>query len=95
MMIKSLQDALFNWLTIKVVCDERPDDEAAKETEKMFHDLLVDEFNVENIQLEKDDTFYYIHFDRGDEREMKRFPRELAEFMLNQIEQEPEKYKNY
>ena len=35
-MMNSVQDAVYNWLTIKVVCDERPEDLAAVETEKMF-----------------------------------------------------------
>lgn len=35
-MMKSLQDALYNWLTIRVVCDARPDDSAAR-NRNVFH----------------------------------------------------------
>ena len=34
--MKSFKMRLYNWLTIKVVSDARPDDIAATETEEMF-----------------------------------------------------------
>ncbi|QED47393.1 hypothetical protein [Cytobacillus dafuensis] len=93
--MKSLQDALYNWLTIKIVTDERPSDTAASETEKMFEAMLIDEHRLSNIEIEKDEIMYYVHFDQNGERKKSRFPRELIEVMLNQINLEPEKYVNY
>lgn len=93
--MNSLQDALYNWLTIKIVIDERPDDTAAIDTEKMFYDILKDKHNLTNIEVTKDDIMYYVHFDHEGERKKQRFPRELIEVMLNQINQQPEKYQNY
>ncbi|PWW19807.1 hypothetical protein DFO73_1181 [Cytobacillus oceanisediminis] len=94
--MKSLQDSLYNWLTIKIVSDERPDDTAAADTEKMFFNILGDEFHVFNIEIEKDEVMYYVHYDNKDgERNKIRFPRELIEVMLNQIKNEPDKYVNY
>lgn len=93
--MNSLQDALYNWLTIKIVIDERPDDTAAIDTEKMFYDILIDKHNLTNIEVTKDDIMYYVHFDHEGERKKQRFPRELIEVMLNQINQQPEKYQNY
>lgn len=93
--MNSLQDALYNWLTIKVVIDERPDDTAAVETEALFHDMLTEEHSVSNIEITKDENFYFVHYDHNGERKKSRFPCELIDVMLNQINDEPEKYINY
>lgn len=93
--MNSLQDNLYNWLTIKIVSDERPNDTAAVETEKMFGEMLIQEHGLTNIVIEKDEVMYYVHFDQNGERKKSRFPRELIEVMLNQINSEPEKYVNY
>jgi hypothetical protein len=93
--MKSLQDSLYNWLTIKIVCEDRPDDTAAADTERMFLEILLEEHNISDIQFEKDDVMYYVHYTKGEERSKCRFPRELIEVMLKQIQSEPEKYVNY
>ncbi|MBP2239980.1 hypothetical protein J2Z40_000533 [Cytobacillus eiseniae] len=93
--MNSLQDALYNWLTIKIVCDERPDDHAAAETEAMFWGMLVDDHHLTNIEIETDEIMYYVHYDHNGERKKTRYPRELIEIMLNQISANPEKYENY
>ncbi|PAE25059.1 MULTISPECIES: hypothetical protein [Bacillaceae] len=93
--MKSLQDSLYNWLTIKIVCEERPDDTAAADTERMFFEILSDEHNISDIHFEKDDVMYYVHYTKGEERNKSRFPCELIEVMLKQIQSEPEKYVNY
>lgn len=94
-MIKSLQDALYNWLTIKVVTDVRPDDAAAIETEEMFFDMLINEHEIANIEVTKDEQMYYVHYEQKGETKMYRYPRELIEVMLDQINAEPDKYKNF
>ncbi|KON89245.1 hypothetical protein AF332_22160 [Sporosarcina globispora] len=93
--MKSLQDSLYNWLTIKIVCDDRPDDTAAADTEKMFYDILMKEHKVAEIEVEKDDLMYYVQYTKDGERNKSRFPRELIEVMLNQIQNEPDKFVNY
>ena len=93
--MKSLQDTLYNWLTIKVVVDERPDDTAAVDTERMFYDMLVEDQGIQNIEVTTDAVMYYVHYDLGGERKSNRFPRELIEVMLNQINESPERYANY
>lgn len=93
--MKSLQDTLYNWLTIKVVVDERPDDTAAVDTEKMFYDMLVEDQGIKNIEVTTDAVMYYVHYDLDGERKSNRFPRELIEVMLNQINESPERYANY
>ncbi|MDF1506734.1 hypothetical protein PZE06_00920 [Robertmurraya sp. DFI.2.37] len=93
--MNSVQDAIYNWLTIKIVIDARPEDTAAVETEKMFYDILLEKHMLSNIEVSKDEDMYYVHFDEQGERKKQRFPRELIEVMLNQINQQPEKYRNY
>lgn len=93
--MRSVQDALYNWLTIKVVFDARPDDTAAKETVEMFEDILKNEHHVSNIEVTKDETMYYISYSLGDEVKKTRYPREYIEVTLNSINQHPERYENY
>lgn len=93
--MRSIQDSLYNWLTIKVVSDERPDDSAALNTTQLFEDILQTEHGINDLQVTIDETMYYISYAQKGERKKSRFPRELVEFMLHQINQEPEKYVNY
>ncbi|MBM4764371.1 hypothetical protein [Bacillus sp. B15-48] len=91
----SLQDKLYNWLTIKVVVDARPDDSAAVETKEMFEQLLADEHGIDELEIEVDEEMYSIAVERNGEKKTYRFPRELIEVMIDQINEEPEKYVNY
>lgn len=92
--MKSVQDTLYNWLTIKVVCDARPDDTAAKDTLNLFEEMLAD-LHLSNLVVTKDDLMYYVSYQQGEETKKARFPQELIEVMLKQINQDPEKYENY
>ncbi|MDR4886645.1 hypothetical protein RGU12_03655 [Fredinandcohnia sp. QZ13] len=93
--MKSLQDAIYNWLTIKIVAEARPDDKAAKETFDLFEDILVNEFKLKDIQIQKDDVMYLVNYTIDGEAKSARFPTELIEVMHNQISQHPERYQNY
>jgi len=93
--LRSLQDAMYNWLTIKVVCDARPDDTAAKETEKTFYRILQEEYEVSSVQIVKEEELYYISYVLSGEEQTYRFPRELIDCMLDSINENPERYKNY
>ncbi|MFF2445992.1 hypothetical protein ACFVSW_02735 [Neobacillus sp. NPDC058068] len=93
--MKSLQDALYNWLTIKVVFDARPEDTAAKETLEYFDEMLTSKHHVSNIETTTDEMMYYLSYQQGEEMKKARYPRELIEIMLDQINNEPEKYENY
>jgi len=92
--MKSVQDTLYNWLTIKVVCDARPDDTAARDTLNLFEEMLAD-LKLTNIKVTEDVVMYYVSYQQGEETKKTRFPRELIEVMLQQINQEPEKYENF
>jgi hypothetical protein len=93
--MNSVQDALYNWLSIKVVCDARPEDTAARETLDLFDDIILNEHHLENIEVTTDETMYYVSYIQGGETKKTRFPRELIEVMLNQINEEPDKYCNF
>lgn len=95
MKMKSLQDALYNWLTIKVVSDARPDDTAAKETVDLFEEILISDYHLANIEITTDDVMYYVTFLQEGESKKQRFPREVIEVILNQINDEPDKYCNF
>ncbi|AST92196.1 hypothetical protein ACWE42_00900 [Sutcliffiella cohnii] len=94
--MRSLQDTLYNWLTIKVVADARPDDHAANETYELFTNILKDDHKVENVQVLKEDPMYYVLYttEQGENKKV-RFPMELIDVMIDQINNEPEKYTNY
>jgi hypothetical protein len=91
----SLQDTLYNWLTIKVVCDARPDDTAANETLDLFDKSLLEEHKVTDIEVEKDEPFYFVSYTVNAERKKQRYPIELIDIMLNQINQDPDRYENF
>jgi hypothetical protein len=93
--MNSLQDAVYNWLTIKVVCDVRPDDTAAADTRDLFEQLLKEEHGVTLLNIRREDPFYFVDVESGEEQKKLRYPIELIEVMLDQITAEPEKYKNY
>ena len=92
--MKSLQDALYNWLTIQVVCEARPEDSAAAETEEFFRDMLEKDHEVFVDSISKISPFYFVNYSRKGEQGTHRFPIELIDMMLEQIQLEPEKYKN-
>ncbi|MEW9050323.1 MAG: hypothetical protein AB2392_04150 [Neobacillus sp.] len=93
--MNSVQDALYNWLTIKVVCDARPDDTAARETLDLFDEMLTSEHHLLDIEISTDEQMYYVSYVQAGESKKARFPRDLIEVMLNQINQEPDKYCNF
>jgi hypothetical protein len=93
--MNSLQDAIYNWLTIKVVVDERPEDTAAVDTKSLFEEILADEHGVQVPEVKTDEQMYYVYLEKNGEEKTYRFPRDLIEVMIDQINGEPEKYPNY
>lgn len=91
--MKSLQDAFYNWLSIKVVSDARPNDKAAKDTLEQFDLILKEDHYVEKVlRLEQTEELYYVHYVISGEEKSMRFPKDLVDFMLDAIEREPHKY---
>lgn len=93
--MSSLQDTLYNWLTIKVVADVRVDDTAAQDTVKLFYEILTEDHGLRDIDVKKDEQMYVVHYLIDGEQKKTRFPVELIDVMLEQMEAEPEKFINY
>lgn len=89
--MKSLQDAIFNCLTIKLVYDKRPYDEAAKETYQFFWNILREDHQIKDIKIEQSHDMYVVYYEKNGNVSSYRFPSELAEMLIHQIEEEPDK----
>ncbi|WP_408010840.1 hypothetical protein ACJROX_11175 [Pseudalkalibacillus sp. A8] len=85
----NLQDALYNWLTIKKVSDEREEDQAAKDTLDFFAEILRDDHQVADLKTVKKPPFYYIHYNIDGKEYKKQFPIELIDALYESIESEP------
>lgn len=85
-----LQDALFNWLQMKIVFDNRPDDRAAKDTLEFFEMILREDHGLTAFEIERnDDRFYYVTIDGKDGTETKKFDKEMADQLLADINGNP------
>ena len=93
--MNSLQDALYNWLTIKVVADERPADTAAAETKALFDKILLEEHGIVDPPVMSNEDMYEVSIEKDGSVKTYRFPRELIDVMIGQINIEPGKYENY
>ncbi|MBO9130311.1 hypothetical protein [Bacillus sp. 165] len=93
--MRSVQDALYNWLTIKVVAEARPDDNAAQETYELFDSMLKEDHGITSVVIEKREEMYLITYDMQGITKSTRFPTELIDCYLDQMNREPEKFQNY
>ncbi len=84
-----LNDALFNWLQIKVVVEARPTDQAAQETYQFFSTMLHDDHAVEIKAIEKDETMYSVSYIHDGKKKKQMFDREAIDILLDNIEKEP------
>ncbi|WP_209125828.1 hypothetical protein [Alkalihalobacillus sp. BA299] len=85
----NLQDAIYNWLSIKVVREARPDDQAAIDTYDFFTTILTEDHQLEQIDVEVVAPMYIVHYVKEGQKEQKQFPIELIEALLEQIQSEP------
>ena len=86
----NLQDALFNWLQMKIVSTHRSNDRAAKDTLDFFAEILREDHGLEQFEIEKrDDEYYEVAIRSKKGTEVKRFDRELADRLLAEIEANP------
>ncbi|WP_240904103.1 hypothetical protein [Bacillus sp. N1-1] len=85
----NLQDAMYNWLSIKVVANQRQDDQAAQDTYEFFHDILTEDHLVSDLSVEVSHEYYVVHYRQNGEEDSKKFPVELIEALLTSIENEP------
>lgn len=93
--MRTLQEAIYNWLSIKVVYDARPNDMAAKETAQLFEQMLEENHNIETLHVDKKDNMYIVAYRQKGQEGVYQYPEELIEVMLKQMEREPDKFPNY
>jgi hypothetical protein len=85
-----LQDALFNWLQMKIVSDARPGDGAAKETLDFFAQILSEDHKLTRFDVSnQDETMIYIQFEIDGTSKKQMFDRERAEQLLTDINSNP------
>lgn len=88
----NLQDMIYNWLTIDVVLKARPNDEAALETMQLFTNMLLEEHSVQDVSYGKKEEWYEVSFTQGEKERSYRFPNEMIEQLLAEIEANPKMY---
>lgn len=85
-----LRDALFNWLQMDIVAEQRPDDGAAKETLKFFADILHEDHSLTHVKsVLSDEETYTITYEQDGEQTETRFDRTHAEQLWQDIESNP------
>ena len=93
--MNSLMDAVYNWLTIRIVYDARPEDTAARDTVHLFEQTLVADHGVDRYSYEKKDGWYTVVFTKDGNADELRFREEMVEIMLKQVLSHPERYKQF
>lgn len=84
-----LEDALFNWLQIKVVADARPNDRSAVDTLEFFTEILNEDHHISGLSCTKDATMYTLRFTVDEKTKTQMYDREAVEQLLVAIENEP------
>ncbi|WP_257350602.1 hypothetical protein [Pseudalkalibacillus decolorationis] len=85
----NLQDALYNWLSIRRVTEERPNDQAARDTREFFEEILEDDHSVQNLEVLTEDPFYIVVYTVNDEWLTKKYPIDLIDALYESIKAEP------
>ena len=84
-----LDDALYNWLQIRIVADARPHDRSALDTAAFFQDILSEDHQVSDLQYKKEGDAYWLHCVTGGNETSRRYDAEAVESLLNAIQSEP------
>ncbi|WP_025026254.1 hypothetical protein [Caldalkalibacillus mannanilyticus] len=85
----TLEDAIFNYLQIKHVAVNRPDDGAAQETFQFFQEILDEDFKLEDFKEELQDGMYIVRFIYEEAEQVKEYPAEFVQQLLLDIQSEP------
>lgn len=82
-------DAIFNWLQIKYVAEQRPDDAAAQDTYQFFTSILTEDHKLEELRAEVSEGMYVVSFVHDQKQESKKFPAEFVHQLFLDIVKEP------
>ncbi|HTG71642.1 MAG TPA: hypothetical protein VL921_20450 [Candidatus Udaeobacter sp.] len=84
------EDALFNWLQIKLVADARQDDQAAIDTLAFFAQILTEDHGLSSFVIIKtDETMIHVKYEKDGRSKLQLFPRDRGEQLLADIESNP------
>ena|GEM_PF-410383 len=80
-----LMDSLFYWLQMKLVCDHRPGDDAARETAALFAQVLTESHGLAKFEISRtEEAKIYVTYQHQDGTERTVwFDREAAEHLLH------------
>ncbi|WP_442603739.1 hypothetical protein [Paenibacillus sp. KN14-4R] len=85
-----LQDALFNWLQIRVVSEARADDNAARETMEFFETILREDHGLSHFAVvQTDDSMYVLDYVHEGTSKKQMFDRITVEALLHDINSNP------
>ena len=85
-----LEDALYNWLQIKIVAQGRPDDISAKNTVDFFEEILREDHKLTYIRIEEaGDDLLQVWYNADGATHKKSFDREMTEQLLHDINANP------
>jgi hypothetical protein len=85
----AIENALLNYLQIKVVADTRPDDQPAQNTADFFYGVLVEDHKLEKLEYAHDAAMYHVTYTIEGKQKTQLFDRLAVEQMLSSIEAEP------
>ncbi|MFT9847998.1 hypothetical protein [Aneurinibacillus sp. REN35] len=88
-MTKQFENALFDYLQIKIVSDARPEDSAAKKTSEFFYSILEEDFKLEDVEFVKDETMYRVKYTADGKTKTQFYDIDALEQLLSAIEAEP------
>lgn len=83
------EDALANWLQIRLVADARPEDRSAADTASFFEEILREDHLAGELSYRAEEDSYLVSARFADEWYHRRFDREEAESLLAAIQSEP------
>ncbi|WP_282941501.1 hypothetical protein [Paenibacillus sp. RC67] len=84
-----LEDALFNWLQMKIVSEARPEDKAAEETRLFFEEILREDHAVTELATSDEDLRIHITYDVNGSSNKLYFDKDYAEQLLQDINSNP------
>lgn len=82
-------DAIFNWLQIKYVAEQRPEDQAAQETYHFFTAVLTEDHKLADLQTEIHQGMYVVSFVHDGVTSEKKYPVEFVHQLFVDINNEP------
>ncbi len=83
----TLDQALFNWLQIYYVLEQRPHDEAAQETCQFFWTILTEDHGVQTVEVDQHDDMYIVRLQQKGVELEKKFPVQAVQQLWFDLEE--------